>query len=226
MGLKELIAELKAERAKGDKADAAVIDGLLDDIEPIASRDYATIMRLEKKAAGKSTEDVNALEAQIQALTDERDNAKREADKQVKALSKERDTLKESATQFRDRTHRLMKDDGLRKALVDAGVKKEYLDAAHALLLRDIQVDDEKGEAFAMLAKDGKETRFAIADHVKTWGASEQGKHFIGNPSSSGGGALGSGSHPIGKTMTRAEEAGRSPEEKAAFYKGGGVVTD
>jgi hypothetical protein len=221
LNLKELIADLKAERAKGDKADQSVIDGLLDDIEPIASRDYATIKRLETKAAGKSTEDVAALEKQIETLTLERDTALGD----VKKTAKDRDTFKTTAETKSAALHRLIRDEGLTRALVESGVKvPAKLKGAHAMLKENLQVDEEKGVAFA-LDKDGK--RVELADYLKTWTASDDGKEYVTVPASSGGGSQGGGSGvPGAKTMTRSAFEGLDAAGKMAFSREHGTLTD
>lgn len=183
------------------------------------------------KALKKSLREKDGIKPEDFArLEEENAELKKANADQARALKKaEGDVQKagETAAQFRERTHKLMKDDGLRKALVESGVKKEFLDAAHALLLRDIEVDDEKGEAFAKLVKDGKESRLAIPEHVKAWAASETGKAFIGAPVSSGGGAQGGGGGaPGAKTMTRAAFEALDPAAKSAFSIEHGTLTD
>ena len=175
-----------------------VFDKLYEQLDGYAA-DIRTLKQSLREKDGIKPEDFAKLEKERDDLL----KANSESERARKKAETDLQKAGETAAQFRERTHKLMKDDGLRKALIDAGVKKEYLDAAHALLLRDIQVDDEKGEAFAVLVKDGKESRAAIADHVKAWGASETGKAFIAVPASSGGGAQGSGSGGTGAKLTR-----------------------
>ena len=161
MGLKELIADLKGERAKGDKADQAVISGLLDDIEPIASRDYATIKRLEAKASGKSTEDVTALENQIVALTNERDDAKNESVKLAKSAKAE-ESKRMAAEKERDEKvgasegaiSQLLVDGGLASAL-SGKVRPAHLEAVKGLLSRSVTVEsDGKSRSAIAVLKD------------------------------------------------------------------------
>lgn len=172
-------------------ADAEKVFDKLDEQLDGYDADIKALKKTLREKDGIKPEDFAKLEEENATLR----QSKADAEKALKKAESEAKGAKETAEQFRERTHKLVKDDGLRKALVETGIKKEYLDAVHALLRDSIQVDDEKGEAFALSKdKDGKESRASVADYVKAWGAGEQGKNFVGVPASSGGGAQGGGS--------------------------------
>lgn len=212
-----------ADKKTPEELEAALSEALAS-IDKLKAKNDELIAEKRSTKTGAEARLADA-EAKIDELSEALAKSQRESERAVKKAQEEAKAAAETAAQFRERTHKLMKDDGLRKALVEAGVKKEYLDAAHALLRDAIQVDDEKGEVFA-LDKDGK--RLSHADYVKSWAASETGKAFVGVPPSSGGGAQGGGSGGgSGKaTVTRSAWDGMDGAARQAHIKAGGVVTD
>ena len=217
------------EQLKGliDPAKAAEADKVLDALDQQLDGYDSDIKALKKSLRekdGVKPEDLERLETENAELK------KANAD-QARALKKaetDAKTATETAASYRERTHKLVRDDGLRKELVAQNVRKEYLDAAHALLREGIQVDDEKGEAFALVKdKDGKESRVALGDYVKTWASSDTGKNFVGVPPSSGGGSSGGSANSGGsKTKTRAEFDAMDPAARMEFSKAGGTLTE
>lgn len=163
-------------------------------------------------------------------LEDENAELRKANMESVRALKKaegEAKTAGENAAQFRERTHKLVRDEGLTKELAAVGVTNpSYLKAAHAILRDGVQVDDDKGEAFAIVTKDGKESRLGIADYVKAWAASDEAKNFIIVPGSSGGGATGGGGNPTGKTMAKGAFDALMPKDAAAFMASGGKLIE
>jgi hypothetical protein len=99
-------------------------------------------------------------------------------------------------------------DSGLTSALLEAGVAKEFLPAAKALLQSSKKVDVTDSGAVV----DGK----PVADFAKSWAAGD-GKPFISAPDNNGGGAKGGngGGAATGKKikdMTAAEKAAAMKE--------------
>jgi len=206
MTLKELLAAIKAERELGDKADKAKIDDFLDQIEPIASRDYAMIKKLEKKAEGKTTEDVSALEEQIQKLTDDLEASRRESDKATKKITAERDELSKKLSDEASAINGLLIDGGLTSALAGK-VKPAHLEAVKGLLSRSFVVESDGTVRKAVAVtkdKDGKEKKIGVDDYLKEWFAGDVGKEFAIDQGGSGGGSGGSGSGGAGPTGKRA----------------------
>jgi hypothetical protein len=194
MGMKELIASLKAERAKGDKADQSVIDGLLDDIEPIAARDWADIKRWKEKAAGKSPEDVTALETKIEDLTLELGTLKSKSEATIKTLTAERDGLKTSLSDTSSKARNFQTDVMLRSALGKAKIgalNPDDVGDAINHILPMIKYTD-KGEAVVSY-KDaaGKEVEQSLAEFAeKTYPTTSHAKRFIPADGNRGAGLL------------------------------------
>lgn len=226
MNLKELIASFRSEFTKGEKADRAVLEELIDQMEPIASRDYATIKKLEKRAEGKTEADVSALEDRIQELTESLDTMKRESEKQIKSLSTERDKLRGEADAERGAVSKLILEGGLTEALTKAGIRKELLPAARALLKErgalTVKVDGEARKAVAM--KDGKE--LDLESFVSEFVGSDEGKAYIPGGLNSGGGAQAGNGGAVTKSMPLAQYNALSPKEQAAHLRDGGTLVD
>ncbi len=82
--------------------------------------------------------------------------------------------------------------DDLRKALIEAGARKEYIKAAQAMLERSIKVKEENGNLIAMVDTDLGEV--PIDQFIPQWANSEEGKNFI--TQARGSDAPGGGSGP------------------------------
>jgi hypothetical protein len=231
MNLKELIAKFREEWAKGDKGDKEVLGGLIDEMDPIASRDYATIKRLEKKAEGKTDADVSALEEKIEELNASLEKAIRESTRAATKHAEELKAANDGSAAKSAKLSELIRDKGLAQELIAVGVKNPvHLKATQAMLRELVQVDEEKGEAF-VLAKDpktGAETRKSLSDFAKEWAQSDEGKSFVTVPGSSGGGSAGpgSGAGSAGKTMSRASFETLDPAARLEFSRAGGTLTE
>lgn len=92
--------------------------------------------------------------------------------------------LHESESGF---TSKLLVDNGLLAELTAAGVKKELLDGAKALIERQVKVEQD-GEN--RVAKVGDKT---LKDYVTEWAGSDIGKNYVAAPANSGGGGQGGG---------------------------------
>lgn len=217
MNLKELIAKFREEWDKGEKADKSALEGLIEQMDPIASRDYATIKRLEKRAEGKTDVDVAALEDKIAELTENLDKTQRDSKKALDKAATDLKTAQDTATVKSQTLSKLIKDEALQRELLAAGVKNPaHLKAAQAMLREHVQVDEEKAEAFVLGkdAKTGAETRKGIADFAKEWAQSDEGKAFVTHAPSSGSGAGPGGGTPPGKSGNL---AGSKEERQAAI---------
>lgn len=232
MNLKELIAAFKSEWAKGEQANKETLEDLIADMEPIAARDYKQIKKLEQKAEGKSPEDVLALESKIEELTDQLAKSTRETEKTIRQLTRERDEAVAAADGERKAVTRLTVDNELTDALSKAGIKKELIPAARALLkeqgILEVESEGDVRRAVAKMMADGKEQRIPLGDYItKHFATSEIGKAFIPASGDSGGGA--GGVHFAGsaaRTLTLAEHQALSPKEQSAFFEGGGKLIE
>lgn len=162
---------------------------------------------LDEKRSTKTGAERQLAEAQDKIADYEAQIAKMGADHK-KALDKATADLKAAqdlAGAKSQALSRLIKDEGLTKELLAAGVKNPaHLKAAQAMLRELVQVDEEKGEAF-VLVKDAKgaETRKTIAEFAKEWAQSDEGKAFVSVAPSSGGGAQGGSSSGPGTDISK-----------------------
>ena len=117
-------------------------------------------------------------------------------------------------------TSQLLIDNGLSDALNAVGVKPELAKAAKALFKGSAAVKSEGDTRVALIGDK------SIADFVKEWSASDEGKHFVLAPHNSGGGAAGGAGGPTGGKINREQFNGMSHQERATFAKSGGAVVD
>lgn len=117
-------------------------------------------------------------------------------------------------------TSQLLIDNGLNDALSSVNVKPELAKAAKALFKSNAAIKAD-GDARVPVIGDK-----SIADAIKEWSATDEGKHFILAPVNSGGGATGGG-HGAGKNqVTRTHFDSMGHQDRATFAKSGGVVID
>ena len=212
--LKELEAKL-ADAQKSIEALSAKNKELLDEKRQTKSGAERQLMEAQDR--------ISELEGQ---LTKAQTDAKKAADKFATDLKTAQDVAaSKSAT-----LSKLIKDEGLARELLSAGVKNPaHLKAAQAMLREQVAVDEEKGEAYVMLKDDkGVETRKSLGEFVKMWGASDEGKAFVMIPGSSGsgtsGGSVGAGGSDFSKmtptqVMEYAKQGAAQLAEVSAWQK-------
>lgn len=149
----------------------ARLDGLPDDFDADAYE--ALRQQADGKEAPQLDERLNAQKAQLEAK-----------------WAKEREKTDAERAKLRSTLNRVMVDEGLTKALLDAGVDKTFLPAAKALLKEKGQIklveDDDDVQVFA---DDGVNDRTPLTDYVRAWATQDEGKPFIAKPT--GGDAKG-----------------------------------
>lgn len=122
-----------------------------------------------KADAAAKAGDVDAIKAQLEA-------------KHAKELAK----VTARAEKAEGQVNKLVIENGLDAALDAAKVSPALKKAAKALLREGAELKDDAGEPVALMG--GK----PLADAIKDWAASDEGKHFVIN-GNSGGGAEGGG---------------------------------
>lgn len=171
-----------------------------------------------RKVKEISPDDVAAIEAErdklstdLAAATKTAKDATTAAEKATKALEQE--------SGF---THKLVAENGVLKALTDAGVTDPaYLEAAKAMHLPNIKIVPDGDNRNALYGDK------PLADAIKEWAAGDVGKKFVAAPVNGGGGAQGSGNaQGGGKTASRAAFDAMDQGARAAFTKEGGKVVD
>lgn len=189
----ELLGKLKA-----DKAERESMKAQLDEL--VAAKEEA------ETAAAEKAGDVDSVKKQL-------------TDKHIKELEKLNATLEGE----RQVNRKLLVDNGLTAALTEAGVAKEYLPAAKALLqsTNDIELADNDGQRVALVGG------AALKDFVSGWAQSDQGRHFVAAPANSGGGAQGASSgNADGKSIPRKAWDQMPHSDRMAAAKEGAKVVD
>jgi hypothetical protein len=176
-------------------------------VKPLADkRDelLGEVKKLRKESAIKP-EDLEAVEKERDELKTALTTAQKEAKSFKDAATKADEALKTEAT-F---NHRLLVENGLTDELTKAGVTNPaFLKAVKSTLASQVAV---VVEGDTRIAKAGDKP---LADFVKEWAASDEGKHFIAAPNKSGGGGQGGGN---GEGIKPNPEG--SPKEKAAAIR-------
>ena len=171
-------AETKAALAK------AVKDAVDEAVTGLQAKNTELLGKL-KKAQKDATIDP-ADHAVLQAELEDTEAKLATALKEAKTATKAADDAKKAFEGESKVAHNLLVDNGLSDALIANGVKKvSYLKASKALLAGQVvlTVDGDK-----RIAKVGDK---ALADFVKEWAASDEGKAFVDAKVNSGGGADG-----------------------------------
>ena len=170
-----------------------------------------------RKTQDIKPEDVAAIEAERdKALTDLATATKMA--KEATAAAEKATKALESEAGF---THRLVAENGLVKALAEAGVTDPaYLEAAKAMHLGNVKVTAD-GDVRKALYGD-KELDAAI----KEWAAGDVGKKFVAAPNNSGGGSPGGKGGASTKSLSEQAIAALSPKARAAHFADNGVIAD
>lgn len=141
------------------------------------------------------------LEAQIDKLTTDLSTANKSSKDSTKAFETLQAQLK-AETGF---TQKLLIDNGLTDELVKNGVAKQYLAATKAMFAGQAKIITD-GEN--RIAKIGEKS---VADFVKEWAATDEGKYFITAPANGGGSHGGS----VGKTTV--DTSKMTPAQKLEY---------
>jgi hypothetical protein len=182
-----------------DKAIKEAVDeatkGLKTNLE--TALDEAKEAKRKLRAASEiKPEDLTAAEERA----DKAEKALADATKQVTTLTKERDTAVKNLETESAFTHKLVVENGLREQLTAAGVTNPaHQKGAIAMLASQVQI---AAEGDNRVAKVGDKV---LADYVKEWAGTDEGKAFVSAPVNGGGGAPGSKTTDATvTTMTRA----------------------
>ena len=210
-----------------DPNDADAKKAIKDAVEAAVTEATSGLVAKNQELIGKlkkATKDAQIDPGEHQALQAELDVTQAkltEAMKAAKTATTEAERIKKAYESESKVAHNLLVENGLSVALLEAGVKNPaYQKAAKAMLAGQV-----------VLTADG-ETRVAkvgdklLAEFIKAWAVSDEGKAFVDAPGNSGGGAHGGGagdSHL--KTLTRAIFDGLTETAKMEHIKTGGTVT-
>ena len=175
---KETKAAIKA------AVDEAVETAIADATEGLKTKNTELLGKL-KKAQKDATIDP-ADHAALQAELDDTEAKLATALKETKAATKTADDAKKAFEGESKVAHNLLVDNGLSAALLENGVKKaSYLKAAKAMLAGQVVLTADGDKR---IAKVGDKL---LADYIKEWAASDEGKTFVDAAVNSGSGAGG-----------------------------------
>lgn len=133
------------------------------------------------RGAGRERERANADRGQEreQDPPDNRKMSKLEA--QVAKLTQEREQERQAARQA-------TRDGALRELLGTAGVDKNRLRGAAAVLRDSTKYDDKTNEWYFVRKVDGVDEEVDLETGVRDWSATDEGKSYLAPPSGGGGG--------------------------------------
>ena len=198
----------------------ALIDAAIESaVTGLKNKNNELITEVRKLKQGREIDpkEVERMDAMIEDLQG-KINEQNKATKAAMKAAEENEAKWKTEAAF---TQKLLIDNGLTEALVKAGVAPQFLQATKSMFAGQAQIIAEGDTRTAKLGDK------AIADAIKEWAASDDGKHFIAAPGNSGGGSHGgSGSGTGGATMTRAQFDAMSPATKMEFSKKGGNIVD
>jgi hypothetical protein len=166
-------------------------DDLKAQIEALSNKNRELLGELKvakQKAKGVEidpTEYAN-LQSQVESLTSD-------LDKTTKAYNKEVEGLRKSLSEKDTAIQSYLVDNGLSDALVKVNVRPEMMPAVKAMLKVNATVQNADGQYSALMG--GK----PIMEAVTEWAATDEGKHFVSAPPSSGSGAPGAAGGGAGK---------------------------
>jgi uncharacterized phage infection (PIP) family protein YhgE len=204
------------------EAKAALQEAIETATTALAAKNKELLGELKEARKGQTIDPatVEKLEAKIESLSGELITA----NKAAKDATKAAETATKALATETGFTSKLLIDNGLVGELTKHGVTNPvHLKAAQAMLRGSVQIVAD-GES--RVAKVGDKL---LADMVKEWAASDEGKFFVQAPNNSGGGAGGGGGKSGGKTMTRAEfdtKTAAGDASIAGFFKEGGTLTE
>jgi len=161
--------------------------------------------------------DLENLESENERLRGDLTKAQKDAKEAIKTS--------ESATKALEAesgvTHKLIVENGIIKALTDAGVNDPaYLEAAKAMHFGNVKVVADGDVRKAMYGE--KELEAAI----KEWAGSDVGKKFVSAPINSGGGGTGGKGGGDGKTASQSDFNAMGAKDRAAFFDAGGAISE
>ncbi len=165
----------------------------------------ADLSKAKAKAKGAEIDpELHAeLQSKVEELTGQLSKVQKDSTKQI-------DTLTKQLSEKEGAVSKYLIDSQLSDSLAKVGVKKEFMEAAKALLKAQAVIKSDNGEYQALIGDK------PITDAIKEWASGEQGKHFVLADSNSGGGS--NGGDVSGAPAIKPKPDG-TPVEKAAYIK-------
>lgn len=120
-------------------------------------------------------------------LQTENEDLKFNFTKVQKDLAKQADTLTSQLKEKDSALTQYLIDSQLTDSLSKVGVLPQFMDATKSLLKSQATIRNDNGSYQALMGEK------SIADAVKEWAVSDNGKYFVKAPDNTGGGSTGSG---------------------------------
>ena len=185
------------------------LDELLGNLETLTENQKvlkSDLTKLRAKAKGAEIDpDVHAeLQTKVEDLTNQLGKVQKESTKQIETLTKQLGEKEGAVSKY-------LIDSQLSDSLAKVGVKKEFMEAAKALLKGQAIIKADNGEYQALIGDK------PITDAIKEWATGEQGKHFVLADANSGGGAGGDGGGGGTQQKTKGKIDGTEAERAAYF---------
>lgn len=158
---------------------AAAVEEATEGLETKKAELLGEVRKL-KKSRGETVDP-----EEHERVTKELERVQTDLAKLQKESKKQIDTLTADVTAKDSTLKKHLVDDGITNALVGANVQKHFLPTLKAAMAQSAKVELVDGVYVAQI--DGK----PLADHVKAWAGTDEGKHFIGAPANGGGGGGG-----------------------------------
>ncbi len=192
--LREMLKSLGVDEKRIEEIVSKAEDDKESEIAGLKQKNSELLGKLKRKDDGEAGKSVE-LEEQISELKEQLARVTKESEKTRKALEKERDDYKTLATNEQTAVSKLVLDNGLTEALTKAGVRKELLPAARALLkeqgILSVKSEGDIRKAVAKLVKDGKEEEIELNEYVeKHFISTDTGKAFLSPSGNSGAGGV------------------------------------
>jgi len=164
-----------------------------------------------------TVEEFNRLKDEGKGSVDDR--LKEQRERLTTQFNTEKATLTADRDKYKNIAEKRVVEQSLTDALVAAGVGKQFIKAAKALLKDEIKVAYEGDEILATIKS------LPLSSAIKEWAESEEGKEFVVAPNNGGGGNTGvkgkpsSQNNPFKKETLNLTEQGRLKREDPDLAK-------
>lgn len=200
-------------------------DALTGEVEALKTKSNELLAekKAEKAKRDAAESKLSGIESELDEMREKAARGSGDLDAYKKSVEeKHKRDLADRDAKIADRDariHRLVITDGLKAALTEAGVAPHFLKAAEAMLSSGAKVEAD-GDTFKAMIGDKP-----LAEAVKAWAASPEGKHFV-VLKNNGGGATGggkvegfTGKNPYAKDTLNRTEQGRLERDDPELAK-------
>ena len=170
-----------------------------------------------RKDSSIDPDEYNRIKEEKETLSDKLN----ELTKTSKQYTAELEKIKKAAADEAAYSSKLLVETHLNDAINSIGIKPEFNRAVKALFATQTQViADQEGRSVKIGDK-------SVADFMKEWAETDEGKSFRAAPLNQGGGSQGGQGQGVQqKTMQQSAFRALSPQEKLDFSKAGGQITE